>query len=137
MRVLITGSRSWSDRLFLNDALHECVTLHRIPGDKVTLVSGHCPTGADKMCEDFADIAGWEIETHEACWRPNGYLDRGAGLKRNAEMVKLGADLCIAFIGPCSKKNCKQPQPHGSHGATHTADLAAKAGILVIKFEAV
>ena len=48
-------------------------------------------------------------------------------------MVTLGAGLCLAWIMPCVKPYCRRPDPHGSHGATHCADLAGKAGIPVIR----
>jgi hypothetical protein len=49
-------------------------------------------------------------------------------------MVAAGADLCLAFIDPCTKQGCRKIQPHGSHGASHTADLAEKAGIPTRRF---
>lgn len=111
-RILITGSRTWE-----NTALIQSVLLTLGDPETDTLVSGACPTGADKICED---VWPGRIERHPANWEAYG---RGAGFKRNKEMVDLGADLCIAFIH------------NGSKGATHTADTAEKAGIKVVRFE--
>lgn len=112
MRILITGSRDWDDR----DLLEETFIQHALPSNAV-LVSGACPTGADRMAESFADSEGWEIERYPADWRKYG---KRAGFVRNAEMVNTGADICLAFI----KNN--------SRGATMTATLAQKAGIETI-----
>ena len=116
MRVLVTGSRDWDDY----DAVEKA--LFNIEEDWTTLptlVSGGCPTGADRMAEGIASNLRWDLEVYPADWEAYG---RRAGFVRNAEMVKLGADVCLAFI----KGN--------SRGATMTADLAEKAGIPVIRF---
>ena len=121
MRILITGSRDWADEDRIWDALSEQYHCweHEDCGDPYVVVSGACPTGADAMCEAAAALMGWTVERHPAEWDKYG---RGAGFRRNAEMVGLGADVCLAFI-----KN-------GSKGASHTADLAEKAGIPVRRF---
>ena len=46
-------------------------------------------------------------------------------------MVESGPDACVAAISPCTRAHCRNPQPHGSHGATHCADLAEQKGITV------
>jgi hypothetical protein len=51
-------------------------------------------------------------------------------------MVNLGADIALAFIGPCIKPRCPRPQPHGSHGASGCADLAEATGIPTRRFTA-
>lgn len=114
MRVLITGSRDWDDRVTIARALFN----HAPSG--ATLVSGACPTGADRICEELWANDG-PIERHPADWNQHG---KRAGFIRNAEMVKLGADVCLAFIR------------NGSKGATMTADLAETAGIRTIRYEA-
>lgn len=56
-------------------------------------------------------------------------LGSRAGLVRNAEMVKAGADVCLAFLCPCTAAKCTRPEFHYSHGASHCAELAERAGI--------
>lgn len=114
MRVLITGSRDWTNVDAIRQIL-EAFSAKFIKNDeKVTLVSGACPTGADALCEQIAEELGWTIERHPADWNTHG---KRAGFLRNAEMVKTNPDYCLAFI-----KN-------GSKGATMTANLSQKSGI--------
>ncbi|TDD97595.1 SLOG family protein [Actinomadura rubrisoli] len=137
MRILVTGSRAWQDVDAIVDALDEAYFGSQCQ-EPVTVVHGGCPDGADIMAAAWirrTRDAGWAIteERHPADWQKHG---KAAGFRRNAEMVDAGADLCLAFINPCSKRGCPDPQPHGSHGASHTADLAEKAGIPVRRFPA-
>jgi hypothetical protein len=132
MRILVTGSRDWTDRAAVVDALawviEKCGVIPPIDGlEDFTLVHGACPTGADAIADevgvDWQQRYGLNIERHPAEWRrPDGSVDKGAGFRRNAEMVNLGANVCLAFI----KNNSK--------GASHTADLAEKAGIPTRRF---
>ena len=89
-RLLITGSREWSD-------VEVIVRELKFFADKgeVTLVSGNCPDGADAIAEEVAIGLGWTLERHPADWKKNG---KKAGFVRNAEMVDSGADACVAFI---------------------------------------
>jgi len=125
MRILVTGSRDWDDRIVIEQALLPYLPSMPStpePPPRNTLVHGACPTGADRIADIVGRFGGLIVEPHPADWRPGGVFDRSAGFKRNAEMVELGADLCLAFIR------------NGSKGATHTADLAEKAGIPVRRF---
>lgn len=126
MRILVTGSRDWGDRLAVYRALNRVCDEHNLnyPPDehgntmpdssKFTLVHGDCPTGADHWADQWALGNFFVPETHPADWEKYG---KGAGFRRNAEMVNLGADICLAFI------------KDESRGATHTAGLARVAGI--------
>lgn len=119
MRILVTGSRDWTDWRVISKALLD----HW--GYSVTVVHGACPTGADEiadwLCTEVLTYVECilEMERHPAEW---GKYGKSAGFRRNAEMVNLGADVCLAFI-----KN-------GSKGATNTADLAERAGIPTRRF---
>lgn len=121
-RVLITGSRDWVDYRRIESRLK---LLHEKLGDRpATLVSGACPTGADRMCETV-----WSrldspftptlrlLELHPANWNRWG---KRAGYMRNKEMVRLGANLCLAFWRG------------GSNGTADTIKRAQDAGIRTI-----
>lgn len=126
-RLLITGSRSWTDYATIDAELAAVWHQWGRPSD-IVLVSGGCPRGADRLCELVWGIKGWTVERHPvtaAEWAAS----RAAGFDRNARMVALGADACRAFIGPCQKPGCPESMPHGSHGARHCAGLAEAAGI--------
>ena len=112
-RVLVTGSRIWTDQAVIADVLRG----YFHPG--AVLVTGACPRGADAIAERLWRSWGGQAERHPADW-PSG---RGAGFARNAAMVALGADACLAVIRD------------NSPGASHTARLARQAGIPVHRYD--
>jgi hypothetical protein len=105
IRILITGSRTWTRMETIEAVLQR---YHRTY-EHVTMVSGHCPKGADWMCEQYAREFGWTIEKHPANWTKHG---KSAGFIRNTEMTWKGADVCLAFIRA------------NSRGATHCVRMA-------------
>ena len=108
-RVLVTGSRTWTDTGTIRDALAS------VWGDgAAVLVSGGCPRGADRLAEACWTRWGGHVERHRADWDRHG---RAAGYRRNTAMVAAGASVCLAFLRA------------GSPGASHTAALAQAAGI--------
>ena len=116
MRILVTGSRDWTNSV---DVYYELCKAATEVG--VTVVHGACPTGADKFADEWVETQpDATAERHPADWEQHG---KRAGYLRNKEMVDLGADVCLAFI-----KN-------GSKGASMTARLAEEAGIPVKRFE--
>ena len=147
-RVLVTASRTFTDEQPIRDALAPIIAMHG--PENVVVVHGDAE-GGDKTADRIATAwTGVTVERHPADWgrcspscRPahrRGRRDHttycpAAGLRRDAEMVALGADLCLAFIDPCTKPGCRKIKPHGSHGASHTADLAEKAGIPTRRYE--
>lgn len=125
MRVLVTGSRDWDRPGLVHLELERAFSQAMEAGEVLTVVHGACRTGADTQADSWARrLRGQglpvEIEDHPADWK--GPRKRGAGYARNAEMVKLGADVCLAFIRD------------ESEGATHCSDLAEKAGIETKRF---
>lgn len=116
MKILITGSRNWLDVGVIDEVLNR---YNNYNPTSHTLITGCCPTGADKMAEDIASKLGWTIERHAAEWDKYG---KRAGPIRNQKMVDSGADICLAFILNESK------------GATHCSNAAEKAGIKVTRW---
>lgn len=123
MRVLVTSSRNYRLGWLVVAVLDQIHTEH--PG--MTLVHGACKEGGDATADRWAIRRGVLVERHPAEWRRFG---RSAGPRRNEHMVGLGADRCEAFIALCVKPDCdRSPEPHGSHGASDTAAMAAAGGI--------
>ena len=124
----MTGSRDYQNKglvkLTLTYTLGEILAM----GKTMMLVHGACPSGADKYADNWAEemeTAGFfdcdaQIEDHPADW---AQYRKAAGYRRNAEMVRLGADVCLAFIRNKSK------------GASHAAGLAEKNGIWTLRYK--
>lgn len=135
MRILVTGSRDWTDEQAIADAMFAEAFPLNDGQTTFVLIEGACPIGADSIAHRIATAWGnpWQTERHPADWkrhggckcRPDVRKHCGyAGFRRNAEMVALGADVCLAFI------------KDGSKGATHCANLAEQAGIRTVRVTA-
>lgn len=112
-RVLITGSRDWTNRRTVWLALH-VETQDLRSGDALVVVHGECPTGADRLAKRWVEVAQQHEadhhaaqlachvheESHPADWESYG---KAAGHIRNGWMVDQGADVCLAFPLPQSK----------------------------------
>lgn len=138
MRVLVTGSRDWQAERRVWEELDMLLVDTAATQEDLVVVHGDCPKGVDRMARNWVErrrdvyaVTRVSQERHPARWSEFG---KPAGFRRNAEMVGVGADVCLAFIRPCSKINCHYSEPHGSHGASNTADLAMRAGIKVREF---
>lgn len=116
IRILITGSRNWTDKKKVLYALVDQVMYKK---EDVVFIHGGCPTGADAIAGEWIDVMGVKTEVYPADWDKHG---RAAGPIRNQQMVDLGADVCLAF-------------PLGeSRGTRHCMKAAEKAGIKVINY---
>jgi hypothetical protein len=94
LRLLVTGSRDWTDRRLLESALDGIVQW--LFTDVVPIVvHGACETGADAMADEWARSRGYWREPHPVV-REHGPWP-AAGPRRNREMVEAGARVCAAF----------------------------------------
>lgn len=127
-RLLVTGSRDWEDANRVWGAL----TALADQVDALTVVHGAAGRGVDLMAhrwvsrQQASGRTGISEEPHPADW---DHLGKRAGMVRNAEMVRIGADACFAWITTCSRHGCRKSEPHGSHGATDCANRAEGADI--------
>jgi hypothetical protein len=107
-RVLVCGSREWTDRALIEQVL-------RAHGPAV-IVHG-AVRSADRIAGSVADRLGWPVE-HPADWRRHG---KSAGLKRNLAMLDTHPILVIAFT----------MIPGGTPGTRHTLTNTSRRGIPV------
>ena len=110
MRVLVCGSRHWTDQEALIERLCELPPSSHI-------IEGGAP-GADTMAKQFAYNIGWPCTEVNADWEKYG---KAAGPIRNRQMLDMKPDLVIAFHKDISK----------SKGTRDTIEEAKKRGIPV------
>lgn len=112
-RILITGSRDWTDEKAIFNAITEEVFGKDVT--QITLIHG-AARGADSIADKVARFYNLHVEVYPADWQAHG---KAAGPIRNQQMIDLGADVCLAF-------------PKGeSRGTRHCMKQAKKAGITV------
>lgn len=108
-RVVIAGSRNFSDYALFSSVVDKCLSRIRNEYD-IIILSGHC-SGADMMAERYAKENGYGLEVFPADWS----LGRKAGPLRNKQMVDI-ADYAIAF-------------PSGGRGTQSLINFAHQKGI--------
>ena len=109
MRVLVCGSRQWTDYCVIEGRLQA------LPPETV-IIEGEA-RGADKMARKIAEHLGFEVKPFPADWIKFGLA---AGEIRNQQMLDEGKpDLVLAFSMP------------DSIGTKHLIRRAKKAGIPV------
>ena len=90
-RVIVAGTRDFAFYEMLCAKLD--IHLSRVKDThQVIILSGACPTGADRLGEEYAKEHGYLVEKHPANWD----LGKRAGPIRNQEMVDI-ADALVAF----------------------------------------
>jgi len=87
IKILICGSRDWSDRAVIIDRFASFPP-------KIMIIHGGC-RGADTIAGEVALSLGMEVKCFPANW---GEYGRGAGPRRNQAMIDEGKpNLVIAF----------------------------------------
>lgn len=123
LRVIIAGGRDFDDFPLL---MNKCIgiiaeeTTKDDLSEKIRIVSGMA-RGADRLGEQYAKIAHYDITRFPADWDTYG---KSAGYRRNAEMAKYASEennvgVLIAFWDG------------KSHGTKHMIDLAKRYGLKV------
>lgn len=108
MKVLVCGSRTWSDDAVIRRALSD------LPRGSVVIHGG--ARGADLIAGTVARSLGLSVWEFPADWKN---LGRSAGYRRNIEMLDERPDLVIAFW------------ENGSKGTEHTVREALRRGYAV------
>jgi len=90
MKVLVCGSRNWSNRTYIFEKLQQYHADHVID----CIIEGGA-TGADRCANEWATANNIAINTFNADWKTHG---KAAGPIRNRQMLTEGKpDIVIAF----------------------------------------
>jgi len=117
MRLLVCGSRMWSDYGKVEEVL-ERVTAGV---DEVVLVYG-AARGADRMAAEVGRRRGWIIESHKAEWERAG---RGSRMARNRRMLTGKPDMVVVFLD-----ERRRPSP-GTNDMIRRAKEAGLHGLII------
>lgn len=94
MKVLITGSREWTDGWALDVVIQGLADWAHNHGEKLTIVHGAC-RGADEIADEWKGLEGIEVLPFPADW---ARLGKPAGILRNQQMLdEAGPDIVFAF----------------------------------------
>ncbi len=120
MKILVTGSRDWSSREAIWDAISGACDPHwrECPYDVVLIHGG--ARGADTIAGEYATYEGIEVIVCLADWNKYG---KSAGVIRNNHMLDMDPDVVLAF------------QRNKSRGTQHCIGEARRRGIPVKLFE--
>ena len=104
LRVIIAGSRDFTDYQLLKEKCADLISLHNPGTLPVRIISGTA-RGADRLGEQFAKQENYLLSRFPADW---GKYGRSAGYRRNVEMAKFAIEdgnkgLLIAFWDGKSK----------------------------------
>ena len=140
-RILMTGSRDWTNREIAREALLAGLTILDAPPAETTLIHGGAK-GADLLLADIATRLKMPTEEHLAKWEEHSAdcppAHQGAdkckmaGHRRNAVMVATGADLCLAFPTHGYTLAPGASRTGTSRGTWSCAEKARAAGIPTI-----
>jgi hypothetical protein len=106
MRILVTGDRHWPCHLLAEPVLRKLIARH---GAEIVVVHGNSE-GVDEAFDRACTLLGIVSEPHPAAWddlsQPDAKImvrfdgtkyDAQAGPRRNAEMIALGAEMCLVI----------------------------------------
>ena len=111
MRCIVAGGRDFDKPDYLDIECSNILANYVNP----TILNGKCPTGADKLADQWAKDIGFPIEYYPADWSQGAK----SGPLRNQIMAS-NADMLICFYSKA-----------GSKGTKSMIDLAIKAGLEV------
>ena len=94
VRVIIAGTRTFDDYELLRRTM--CELFGSIPASQLEIVSGHCPSGADLLGEQFAIRNHMKLTLFPAEWNTYG---KAAGPIRNRQMAEYASpdEYCVIF----------------------------------------
>jgi hypothetical protein len=119
LRLLVCGSRTWTDDVLLARSVEQLVAEYGQDRAGVVLIEGDA-RGADRLAGALAKARGWQLEVYPADWQRHG---RAAGPRRNARMLRQGRpERVIAFCDDLT----------GSRGTADMVRRAHSAGLPVL-----
>ena len=90
MKTIVAGSRSITKYKHVVDAINLCGWIPSV------IIEGEA-SGVDTLAKRYGWLNNIPVDPHPAAWQINGYLDKGAGAKRNQEMANIAEALVLVW----------------------------------------